>query len=118
MLLALRFSLVLLLRRECLIQIDFREFVNQIRQHECVWIIGIEKGTTLLREIGFIRFFVDGEEQLFLERKQFFFTRVLDKGKLSFINCAAIVRVFHYATKLFVARLIEFRVEYETTSGL
>src|SRR4029079_2809311 len=43
MLLALRFSLVLLLRGECLIEIDFREFVDQIRQYECVWIIGIEK---------------------------------------------------------------------------
>jgi hypothetical protein len=48
MLLALRFFPVLLLRRECLIQIDFREFVNQIRQYKCVWIIGIEKATALL----------------------------------------------------------------------
>src|SRR6266576_1776916 len=118
MLLALRFSLVPLLRRECLIQIDFREFVYQIRQNKCVWIIGIEKATALLREIGFVRFLVYGEEQFFLERKQFFFARVLEKGKLSFIDGAALVRVFHHAQKLLIARLTELHLEHETTARL
>src|SRR6184192_2135428 len=110
MLLALRFSLVLLLRRECLIQIDFREFVNQIRQHECVGIIGIEKGTALLREIGLVRFFIDREKELLLKLEQFFLARVLEEGKLGFIDGAALVRVFHHAQKLFVARLTEFHL--------
>src|SRR5438045_6482434 len=118
MLLALRLSLVLFLWREVLIQIDFREFVNQIRQHECVWIIGIEKGAALLREIGFVRFLVYGEEQFFLERKQFFFARVLEKGKLSLIDGATLVRVFHHAQKLLIARLTEFHLEHETTAHL
>src|SRR4029077_12917409 len=118
MLLALRLSLVLLLRRECLIQIDFREFVNQIRQNECVWIIGIEKATALLREIGFVRFLVDGEKQFFLERKQFFFARVLEKGKLSFIDGAALVRVLHHPQKLLVAWLTQLHLEHETTARL
>src|SRR2546430_8826182 len=118
MLLALRFSLVPLLRRECLIQIDFREFVNQIRQHECVGIIGIEKGTALLREIGLVRFFIDREKELLLKLEQFFFARVLEKGKLGFIDGAALVRIFHHAEKLFVARLTEFHLEHETTPRL
>src|SRR5438552_16429948 len=104
MLLALRFSLVLFLWRECLIQIDFREFVNQIRQHECVWIIGIEKGAALLREIGFVRLFVDGEEQFFLERKQFFFARVLETGKRSFMDGAALGRVSNHAHSWLLAQ--------------
>src|SRR2546423_934941 len=118
MLLALRFSLVLLLRRECVIQIDFREFVNQIRQHECVGIIGIEKGTALLREIGLVRFFIDREKELLLKLEQFFLARVLEKGKLGFIDGAALVRVFHHAQKLFVARLTEFHLEHETPPRL
>jgi hypothetical protein len=40
---------------------------------------GLRKATALLREIGFVRFLVYGEEQFFLEGKQFFFARVLEK---------------------------------------
>src|SRR4029434_4136378 len=118
MLLALRFSLVLLLRRECLIEIDFREFVDQIRQHECVWIIGIEKATPLLRKIGFVRFFIDREKEFLLKLEQFFLARVLIKRKLGFIDGAALVWVFHHAQKLFVARLTKFHLEHETTARL
>src|SRR5205085_11172833 len=75
-------------------------------------------GTTLFREIGFIRFLVYGEEQFFLERKQFFFARVLKKGKLGFIDGATLVRVLHHAQKLLVARLTEFHLEHETTARL
>src|SRR5204862_317201 len=81
-------------------------------------IIGIEKATALLREIGFVRFLVYGEEQFFLERKQFFFARVLEKGKLSLIDGATLVRVFHHAQKLLIARLTEFHLEHETTARL
>ena len=41
MLLALRLFLVLLFLRQTWIEIDFGKFVNQIRQHERVRIIGI-----------------------------------------------------------------------------
>src|SRR4030095_9642355 len=80
--------------------------------------MGIEKDTSLLREIGFVRFLVYGEEQFFLERKQFFFARVLVKGKLGFIDGATLVRVFHHAQKLLIARLTEFHLEHETTARL
>src|ERR1700730_17598294 len=78
----------------------------------------MEKATALLREIGFVRFLVYGEEQFLLERKQFFFARVLKKGKLSFIDGATLVRVFHHAQKLLIARLTEFHLEHETTAQL
>src|SRR6266480_5366789 len=86
MLLALRFFLVLLLRRQGLVQIDLGEFVDQIRQHERVRIVWIKKNAALLGEIRFVRFFVDGEEQFFLNLKQFLLTRVLIKRKLGFID--------------------------------
>src|SRR4030095_9200429 len=117
-LLALGFFLVFLFRRKCLVEIDLGGFVNESRQNKGVWIIGIEKATALLREIGFVRFLVYGEEQFFLERKQFFLARVLVKRKLSFIDGAALVRVFHHAQKLLVARLTEFHLEHETTARL
>src|SRR5437867_3107590 len=97
MLLALRFFLVLLFRRERLVEIDLREFVNQIRQYKRVGIIRIQEAAALLGKIGFVRFFVDGEEQFFLEREQFLLTRVLIKRKLGFIDGAALIRVFHHA---------------------
>src|SRR5438105_9991159 len=117
MLLALRFSLVFLLGRERLIEIDFREFVDQIRQNECVWIIGIEKATSLLRKIGFVRFFIDREKEFLLKLEQFFLARVLIKRELGFIDGAALVRIFHYAQKLFVSRLTELRLELDTPAG-
>ena len=49
---------------------------DQIRQHEGVRIVRVQKVAALLGEIGFVRFLVDGEEQLFLEREQFFLARV------------------------------------------
>src|SRR6476660_7355352 len=118
MLLAFRFSFVLLLRQKRFVEINLGEFANEIRQNKRVWIIRIEKGTALLREIGFVRFLVYGEEQFFLKRKQFFFARVLEKGKLSLIDGAALVRVFHHAQKLLIARLTEFHLEHQTTGGL
>ncbi len=58
---------------------------------------GIQKAAALLGEIGFVRFFVDGEEQFLLEREQFFLARVLKEGQLGLIDRAALVRVFHHA---------------------
>ena len=61
------------------VQIDVGEFADQIRKHEGIRIVRVEEVAALLREIGFVRFLVDGEEQLFLEREEFFFPRVLVK---------------------------------------
>ena len=58
-------------------------------------------------------FLVDGEEQLFLEREQFFLARVLVKRKLGFIDRPALVRIFHHSQQLFVARLAEFDLEHQ-----
>ena len=69
MLLAFRFFLVLLLLRQFRIEIDLGKFVNQIRQHECVRIIRIQKAAPLFRKVRFVRFFVDGEEKFFLKRE-------------------------------------------------
>ena len=118
MLLALRFFLVLLFLRQTRIEIDLGEFVNQIRQHKCVRIIRIQKDAALLGEIGFVRFFVDGEEKFLLHREQFLLTRVLVKGKLSFINGTPLVRILHHAQELFIARLTELHFEHETPADL
>src|SRR5438067_12791140 len=103
MLLALRFFLGFLFFRQDRIEIDLSELVDQIRQHECVWIIGLEKAAALLRKIGFVGFLIDREEKLFLECEQFFLARVLIKRKLRFIDGAALVGVLHHSQKLFVA---------------
>src|ERR1700730_251145 len=96
MLLALRFFLIFLFRCKYLVQIDLGELADQIRQYECVWIIWIEEAAPLLGKIGFVRFLIDGEEQFFLEREQFFLARILVKRKLGFIDGAALVRIFHH----------------------
>src|SRR5947208_6615162 len=101
MLLALRLFLVFLFLRETRIEVDLSEFVNQIRQHKCVRIIRIQKDAALFGEIGFVRFFVDGKEKLFLEREEFFLASVLIKRKLSFVDRAALLRVLHHPQKLF-----------------
>src|SRR5881397_1795365 len=104
MLLAFRFFLVLLFVGQIWIEIDLGELVNQIRQHERVWIIWIEEAAALLGKIGFVRFLVDGEEQFFFEREQFFLARIPVKRKLGFIDGAALVRIFHHPQKLLIAR--------------
>src|ERR1043166_3126046 len=118
MLLPLCFFLVFLFRRECLVEMYLSEFVEQNREHERVRIIGIEKNAALLREICLVRFFVDGEKEFLLKLEQFFFARVPVERKLSFIDGAALVRIFHHAQKLFITRLTKFHLEHETTTGL
>src|SRR5262249_29792342 len=110
--------LVLVFLRQTWIKIDLGKFVDQIREYKRVRIIGIEKHAALLGEIGFIRFFVDGEEKFLLEREQLFFARVLVKRELGFIDGPALVWVFHHAQELFIARLTEFYFEHETSTGL
>ena len=73
------FILIFLLVREQAVQIDVGEFADQIRQDESIRIIRVEEGAALLREIGFVRFLVDREEELFLQREEFFLPRVLVK---------------------------------------
>ena len=55
MLLARRFSFVFLLRRECLVEIDLSEFVDQIRKHKRVGIIRIQEAAALLRDRHHLR---------------------------------------------------------------
>src|SRR5213080_2002589 len=70
MLLALCLFLVLLIVGQFRIEIDLGKFANQIRQDKRVWIVRIEKDAALFGEIRFVRFFVDGKEELFLELEQ------------------------------------------------
>src|SRR2546430_1738089 len=118
MLLALRFFLVLPIVGQIWIEIDLSEFTNQIRQHEGVGIVRVEKNAALLGEIGFIRFLVDRKKQFLLKLEQFLLARVLEERKLGFIDGTALVGIFHQAQKLFVARLAQFHFEHETAAGL
>ena len=61
----------------------------------------------------FLRFLVDGEEQLFLEREEFFLARVLVELQFGLVDRAALVRILHHAEELFVARLTELDLEHE-----
>ena len=79
MLLALGFPLLFLLVAKRRIEIDLGELADQIRKHERVRIVRIQEAAALFREIGFVRFFVDGEEKLFLQREELFLARVLVK---------------------------------------
>ena len=115
-LLSLRFFLVLLLIGQRRIEIDLGEFIDQIRQHKRVWIVRVKKTAALFGKIGFVRFFVDGEEEFFLEREQFFFAGVRIKQKLSLIDSATLVRIFHHPQQLLVARLTQFHFEHEQTA--
>jgi hypothetical protein len=67
MLLAFRFSLVLLLIRQRRIEIDLREFADQIRQHKRVRIVRVKKNAALFGQVRFVRFFVDREKQFLFE---------------------------------------------------
>ena len=118
MLLALRFFLVLFLLRQCWIEIDLGEFVDQIRKHKCIRIVWVKEIPALLRQISFVRFLIDREEEFFLECEQLLFASVLIKRQLRFIHRAALVRIFHHAQKLFVARLTKLHFEHEQTACL
>ncbi len=72
LLLALGFHPVFLLVGQRAVEIDVGEFADQIRKHERIGIVGVEEVAALLGEIGFVRFLVDGEEQLLLEREELF----------------------------------------------
>ena len=72
--------------------IDLGEFADQIRQHERVRIVRIEEIAALLGEIGFVRFLVDREEELLLEREELFLARVLVERELGFVDGAALFR--------------------------
>ena len=50
--------------------------------------------------------------------EQLFLARVLIKGKLCFIDSAALVRIFHHAQKLFIARLTKLHFEHGQTACL
>src|SRR5205814_5690541 len=118
MLLALRFFLVLFLLRQCWIEIDLGEFVDQIRKYKCIRIVWIKEIAALLRQISLVRFLVDREEEFFLEREQLLLAGVLIKGKLCFIYRAALVGIFHHAQELFVARLPELHFKHEPATRL
>src|SRR5437762_3519433 len=118
MLLALRFFLVLFLLRQCWIEIDLGEFVDQIRKYKCIRIVWIKEIAALLRQISLVRFLVDREEEFFLEREQLLLAGVLIKGKLRFIYRATLVGIFHHAQELFVARLPELHFEHEPATHL
>ena len=116
-LLAFGLSLVLFFWRKRLIQIDLGEFVDQIRQHERIRIVRVEKRPALLREIGFVRLLIDGEKKLFLKREEFLLSRVSIKGQLRFIDCAPLIRIFHHPQQLFVAWLAQFHFEHEAAAS-
>ena len=79
MLLPLGFHPIFFLVREQAVQINLGEFADQIREDESIRIFWVEEGAALLREVGFVRFLVHREKELFLKRKEFFFPRVLVK---------------------------------------
>ena len=60
-----------------------------------------------------MRLFVDGEEELFLEREEFFLARVLVEGELRLVDRLALLRILHHAEKLLVARLAELHLEHQ-----
>src|SRR5207249_2413077 len=118
MLLALRFFLVLFLLRQCWIEIDLGEFVDQIRKYKCIRIVWIKEIAALLRQISLVRFLIDREEEFFLESEQLLLAGVLIKRKFRFIHRAALVGIFHHTQELFIARLPKLHFEHKTTARL
>ena len=60
-----------------------------------------------------MRFLVHREEEFFLQREEFFLARVLVKRELGLVDRLALLRIFHHAEELFVARLAQLHLEHE-----
>ncbi len=57
---------------------------------------------------------VDREEELFLEREEFFLRVILVERELRLVHRAALLRIFHHAEQLLVARLAELHLEHQS----
>ena len=95
------------------IVLDIGKLGEQIREHECVRVVGLEKVAPLLGEIGVVLAFLDREEEFFLEvDKRGLSIRVFVEFELSLVDEFAQVGILHHARKSLVARLAEFQFEH------
>ena len=102
-----------------LARVRFRPGVNlvqrrgQIRQHERVRIFRAEKIAAFLRQVGFVAFFVNGEEQLFLLGVKLRLLLVRVQLQFGLVHQPQVFRVFQQLHQAFGFRLAGFDAEQQ-----
>ena len=69
------------------------KLADQVRQHEGVRIVRAHERAALFGEIRFVRLFVDGEKQLFLQRIDLLLGVSLMKLQLRLVDHARVFRI-------------------------
>ncbi len=100
-----------LLLGEIGICVDVGEERAEVGKREGFRIARRKELAAFFHQVGIVAFFVDGEVELFFNREEILFLRVLVEGKLGLFEQTAHFRIFHVAHQLAVARLAEFDFE-------